>query len=269
VSVGRPLPDILAQIAGAVQERLASEPEPPDLQRRAVEAAAARRRAGRRSLHAALRAPGVRVIAECKRRSPSAGWLRERFEPVALAAAYQEGGAAAISVVTEPRRFAGRGEWVPTIRRAVPLPVLQKDFVLSQRQLAEMAVLGADAALLIVRLVSGGLLGELVSAAAALELETLLEVHDEDDLDRALELRPSLVGVNARDLATFKVDPRRAAELAARVPKGTVVVMESGITGPAALRGHLARGLRCFLVGEYLLRSADPAAALAELVAVA
>ncbi len=260
------LPDVLAQIVDAVRDRLAREGEPADVQRRAREAAGARRRGGRRSLLAALAAPGVRVIAECKRRSPSAGWLREPFDPLALAHAYHAGGAAAISVVTEPQFFAGQAGWVPAVRQAVSLPVLQKDFFLSQRQLAEAAILGADAVLLIVRVLRGGLLAEMVAAAAELELETLLEIHDAADLARALELPAPLLGINARDLGTFTVDLARAAELAARVPPDRAVVLESGISGPADVRTCMDRGLRRFLVGERLLRAAEPGAALQELV---
>jgi indole-3-glycerol phosphate synthase len=262
------LPDILAQITDAVRERLAREREPAGLQRRAREAAGVRRRGGRRSLLEALRAPGVRVIAECKRRSPSAGLLRQPFDPLALARAYEGGGAAAISVVTEPKFFSGEAGWVPAVRQAVALPVLQKDFLLSQRQLAEAAVLGSDAVLLIVRVLRDGLLAEMVAAAAELELETLLEIHDGADLARALELPAPLLGINARDLSTFKVDLGHAAELASRVPLDRVVVLESGISGSADVRGCVARGLRQFLVGEHLLRAAEPDRALRELVGV-
>ncbi len=268
MSEERALPDVLAQITDAVWERFAREPEPVGLQRRAREAAGVRRRGERRSLRDALTAPGVRVIAECKRRSPSAGWLRQPFDPVALARAYQEGGAAAISVVTEPQFFGGQAGWVPVVRHASSLPVLQKDFILGQRQLAEAAILGADAVLLIVRVLRGSLLAEMVAAAAELELETLLEVHDGADLARALDLPAPLLGVNARDLATFKVDLARAADLASRVPLDRVVVLESGVSGPEDVRGCVARGLRQFLVGEHLLRAPEPRVALRELVEV-
>jgi indole-3-glycerol phosphate synthase len=261
-----PLPDVLARIVAATRARLAREPAPADLWRRAE--AAARRGMGRRSLLAGLAPPGARVIAECKRRSPSAGWLRQSFDPIALARAYAAGGAAAVSVVTEPEFFAGEVGWVSAVRRAVALPVLQKDFLLSPPQLAEAAVAGADAVLLIARVLAGGLLAEMVAAAAALELETLVEIHDAADLARVVELPAPIVGINARDLATFRVDLAGAAALAARVPSDRVVVLESGIGNAAEVRPLVARGLRRFLVGEHLLRAADPAAALAELVSV-
>jgi indole-3-glycerol phosphate synthase len=267
MSEDRPEQDMLSKISQAVCERLAAELEPVGLQQRAREAAGVRRRGGRRSLLGALTAPGVRVIAECKRRSPSAGWLRQPFEPAALAQAYQRGGAAAISVVTEPQFFAGQPGWLPLVRQAVEIPVLQKDFLISQRQLAEAVLLGADAVLLVARLLVGGLLAEMLGASAELGLEALVEVHDMRDLERVLELPAPLLGINSRDLATFEVDTEGAAKLAANVPPGRVVVIESGITGPANVRALLSQGLRQMLIGGYLLRAADPQAALAELVA--
>jgi indole-3-glycerol phosphate synthase len=266
VSGEQPLPDVLARIIDAVWDRLTREPEPAGLLRRAREAAGVRRRSGGRSLRAALAAPGVRVIAECKRRSPSAGLLRQPFDPVALARAYQEGGAAAISVVTEAQFFGGQPGWVPAVRQNVSLPVLQKDFFLCQRQLAEAAILGADAVLLIVRVLRGGQLAEMLAAAAELELEVLVEVHDREDLERALALPAPLVGINARDLATFRVDLVHAAALAAEVPTDRVVVLESGIGGVEDVQRLGRNGLRQFLIGERLLRAADPGAVVRELV---
>jgi len=262
-----PAPDILARITEAVLGRLAREPAPAGLEARARESAGARRRDGRRSLEQALATPGIRVVAECKRRSPSQGWLRQPFEPVALARAYEAGGAAAISVVTEPDFFAGQAAWVPAVRRAVTLPVLQKDFLLAPRQLFEAAILGADAVLLIARILPGPLLGEMLAVANGLGLEALVEAYDDRDLDRILATAARLVGVNARDLGSFDVDPEAAAATAGRVPHDRTVVMESGVRGPDDVRAAARRGVRRFLVGEHLLRSADPAAAVEELVA--
>ncbi|TAM55008.1 MAG: indole-3-glycerol-phosphate synthase [Acidobacteria bacterium] len=262
-------PDILVRITDAVRDRLAAEPAPAGLEARAREAAGVRRREGRRSLLAALEAPGVRVIAECKRRSPSKGWLRQPFEPVDLARAYETGGAAAVSVVTEPQFFAGRPEWVAAVRSAVALPVMQKDFLLAPRQLFEAVLLGADAVLLIARALPGPHLGEMLGLAAELGLEALVEAHDARDLDRVLALPARIVGVNARDLGSFRVDLEAAAGLARRVPPGSVAVVESGIAGAGDVRRLAAAGLRRFLVGEHLLRSTDPHAALEELVACA
>ncbi len=257
---------VLADIVASVQERLQQEGEAPGLLLKAREAAGARRRKGRRSLIAALAEPGVRVLAECKRRSPSAGVLRESFDPVALARAYEAGGAAAISVVTEPQFFAGQPGWIPLVRQAVALPVLRKDFIISVRQLAESVLLGADAVLLIACCLPGSLLPELVAVAAELELEVLLEVHDRDDLERALAIAAPVIGINSRDLSNFAVDLAAAARLAAEVPPGRVVVIESGIDGPAAAAPLLAAGLRHFLVGSALVRAADPEKAVREIL---
>ena len=260
-------PDILARITAAVRQRLAEKPPEPDLEARARVATSARRRAGGRSLRAALVIPGVRVIAECKHRSPSKGWLREPFDPIALARAYEAGGAAAISVVTEPEFFAGEAEWVPAIRREVGLPVLQKDFLVAPRQVLDAAVLGADAVLLIARTLPGPALGEMLALAGELSLEALVEVHEAADLERVLAEGAPLVGINARDLASFEVDLERAARIAAGVPTDRVAVLESGIGGPADVARMRGLGFRSFLIGEYLLRSDDPRAALAELLA--
>jgi indole-3-glycerol phosphate synthase len=260
-------PDILARIAASVKERLAVNPAPPDLESRAREAAATRSSGEKRSLVATLRRPGVRVIAECKRRSPSRGTLREPFDPVGLARAYATGGAAALSVVTEPEFFGGDPGWVPLVRREVSLPLLQKDFLLAPRQVFEASLLGADAVLLIARTLPGSLLSEMLALAGELGMEALVEAHDAADLGRVIELPAPLVGINARDLRTFGVDLDGAAQLASRVPRDRAVVVESGIAGPADVAALVRRGVRCFLVGEHLLRSRDPGAALAELLA--
>jgi indole-3-glycerol phosphate synthase len=259
--------DVLVQILDAVRDRLAHEPPSVGLEQRAREAAGVRRRDGRRSLLAALTAPGVRVIAECKRRSPSAGWLRSPFEPLELARAYASGGAAAISIATEPSFFAGQPGWVPVVRDAVTVPVMQKDFLLAPRQLYEAVLLGADAVLLIARVLPGAQLAEMLTVADALGLEALVEVHDERDLERALTCHASVIGINSRDLRSFAVDTGAAAALAKRVPPGRIVVLESGIRGREDVERMLGLGLRHFLVGEHLLRAADPGAALAALVA--
>jgi indole-3-glycerol phosphate synthase len=258
--------DILARIAGAVRQRLAQRPPATDLAVRARAATAERRRTGTRSLRGALTAPGVRVIAECKRRSPSKGWLKEPFDPIGLARAYQAGGAAALSVVTEPEFFAGEVAWIPLLRREVTVPVMQKDFLLEPRQVLDAAVLGADAVLLIARLLPGNLLGEMLAVAADLGLEALVEVHDKGDLERVLDVPAPLVGINARDLRSFRVNLAGAARLASKIPEDRVTVLESGIGGPAELATLTGRGFRRFLIGEHLVRSTDPRAALAELL---
>ncbi len=259
--------DILARITEATRLRLAQQPPPTNLESRARVAAAKRVGTGKRSLYAALVHPGVRVIAECKRRSPSKGWLREPFDPVELARAYEAGGAAALSVVTESEFFAGEAGWLPLLRGEVSLPVMQKDFFLGPRQLFEAALLGADAVLLIARILPGDALAEMLALAVELQLETLVEVHDDGDLQRVLAVPAPLVGINARDLRTFRVDREAAADLAARVPADRVAVLESGIGGPQDVATLVERGFHRFLVGEHLVRSRDPRAALAELLA--
>jgi indole-3-glycerol phosphate synthase len=257
--------DVLSRIADAVRERLDREPPALGLERRALEAAGARRRGAGRSLLAALQPAGIRVIGECKHRSPSAGVLREPFDAVALARAYQAGGAAAISVVTEPEFFGGHAAWVGLVRQQVTVPVLQKDFFVSQRQLQEAVVLGADAVLLIVRILPDGLLREMAVAAGELGLEYVLEIHNLKDLERALSVPGPIVGVNARDLRTLEVNLDAAATLALRVPEDRLPLVESGIGGPADVRALGARGLSRFLIGEYLVVHADPETAMAEL----
>ncbi len=260
-------PDILVRITAAARRRLAASAPARDLETRARVAAAERRLAGGRSLRAALDAPGIRVIAECKHRSPSRGVLREPLDPLALARAYESGGAAAISVVTEPEFFAGDPAWVPVVRDAVAVPVLQKDFLVSPRQVLEAAVLGADAVLLIARALPGQSLAEMAALARELGLEVLIEVHGEGDLERVLEVPAPLVGINARDLATFRVDLEGAARLAEAVPGDRVAVLESGVGSPADVARLAGLGFRRFLVGEYLVRAADPRAALVEMLA--
>ena len=260
-------PDILVRITDAVRDRLAKAPPPAGLEARAREAAGARRREGRRLL-SALEAPGVRVIAECKRRSPPRGGCGSRSSPSSWRA-YEAGGAAAVSVVTEPQFFAGQPGWVAADASATALPVLQKDFLLAPRQLFDAVLLGADAVLLIARALPGPYLGEMLGLAGELGLEALVEVHDARDLERVLALPAPVVGVNARDLGNLPCRPRGRGDARSPGPHGHVAVMESGIAGPDNVRGLAADGFRRFLIGEHLLRSANPRAALAELVACA
>ncbi len=257
--------DILEEIVAAVERRLAGSPAAADLAERAREAAT-RRRPERRSLAAALAAPGPSLIAECKRASPSAGLLRADFDPVALARAYHRGGAAAVSVVTEPDFFRGDPRWLAAVRAAVPLPVLRKDFIVCERQLEESVLLGADAVLLIARILEPAALEGLVAAARRLGLEVLVEVFADEDPAAAVSSGARLIGVNARDLATFRVDLDRVAARAAQIPGDRVRVAESGIRGPEDVRRLAGAGYEAFLVGESLVRAEDPAAAAARLI---
>ncbi len=226
----------------------------------------ARARRDFRSLACALAVPGVRVIAEIKRASPSLGPIRPDLDPAALARAYAAGGAAAISVLTERDYFMGSDEDLIAARAAVTLPVLRKDFVVDAYQLYEAAALGADGVLLIVRILDDAALTRLHALALALGLDPLVEVHDEEDAARARVLKPRLVGINNRDLRHFDMAADNAARLAGRFGEETLVVAASGMRGRADIARSRAAGLRRFLIGETLVRARDPAAALAELV---
>ncbi len=260
------LKSILDRIVLAVRARLDAAPAMPDLERRAADAVARRLAEGRRSLAAALRSRCPAIIAECKHASPSAGVLREPFDPVALARAYAAGGAAAISVVTEQDFFAGDPGWIGLVRAAVPLPVLCKDFVLTERQLWETAALGADAVLLIQRLLDPPILARLLKLARRLSLDVLLELFVDEDPAPAIASGAEIIGVNARDLASFRIDLERVAELARAIPDDRIRVAESGVRGPEDVARLAAAGWHAFLVGEHLVRAPDPEAAVRALV---
>jgi indole-3-glycerol phosphate synthase len=206
--------------------------------------------------------PGVRVVAEIKRASPSLGDIRLDLDPAALAAAYEAGGAAALSVLTEPAYFKGSARDLQTARGAVALPVLRKDFILDPYQVYETAAMGADAMLLIVRILDDETLAALHALARDVGLDVLVEIHDEADARRILSLAPPLVGINNRDLAHFHTDTSQAARIAALLPQATAVVAASGIHTADDVRRSLAAGLRRFLVGEALVKTPDPAALL-------
>jgi indole-3-glycerol phosphate synthase len=193
--------------------------------------------------------------------------IRGDFDPVALAGAYVAGGAAAISVVTEPVSFQGNPRWLSEVRDAVDLPVLRKDFIVSRRQLFETAILGADAVLLIARILDQESLADLLRTAARLELEVLLEIFADEDPAVAVAAATPILGVNARDLATFHVRLDRVEAIAADLPADRVKVAESGIHSPADIERLAAAGYDAFLVGEHLVRSEDPEESVRELLA--
>lgn len=253
---------VLDRIVDAVRDRMAATPEPADLADRAV---AMRESLPRRSLRQALSAEGPSIIAECKKASPSAGLLRADFDPAWLARRYQEAGASAISVVTEPDFFQGRLEWLEAVRAVVDLPVLRKDFVVDERQLREAAALGADAVLLIQRILSVDRLAELVGAARELGLETLVEIFADEDPAPTVASGTAIIGVNARDLATFVTRLDVVETLAAQLPADRVRVAESGITGPDDIAMLSNAGYDAFLIGEHLVRAEDPELALRRL----
>ena len=209
-----------------------------------------------------FRGSGLSVIAEVKRRSPSKGALAEIPEPAVLAAAYARGGAAAISVLTEERRFGGSLADLRAVRAAVDVPVLRKDFIVTPYQLLEARAAGADLVLLIVAALDDDTLRRLHDEARELGLTVLVEVHDEAETERAVALGAELIGVNARNLRTLAVDPGTFGRLAPLVPPERVLVAESGIAGPADAAGFAELGARAVLVGEALVRDGDPEAAV-------
>jgi indole-3-glycerol phosphate synthase len=217
------------------------------------------------ALRARLAAGQCAVIAEIKRASPSRGLLRADFDPAAIAASYQRHGAACLSVLTDERFFQGALAHLGEARAACALPVLRKDFILDAYQVYETRAAGADCLLLIVAALETPRLRELESAARALGLAVLVEVHDAAELERALELDTPLVGINNRDLRTFETRLETTLDLLARVPRERIVVSESGILAPADVRRLRAAGVGCFLVGEAFMRAPDPGAALARL----
>jgi indole-3-glycerol phosphate synthase len=219
-----------------------------------------------RGFRNALAAPGLHVIAECKRRSPSRGVLREDYVPASIAAGYERGGAAAISVLTEPTFFDGDLAHLEAVRSAVSVPLLRKDFIVDEYQLVEARASGADAVLLIVAALSDSDMRRLMRSAEALRLDVLVEVHDESELDRALEAGATLVGVNNRNLRTLEVDVDASFRLAARLPRGVLAVAESGLRTRADLDRLAQAGYKAFLIGERLMTTPDPGAALAALL---
>ena len=220
---------------------------------------------GFRPFSEALTRPGVSVIAEHKRRSPSAGMIREGATVTEIVCAYERGGAAALSILTEPFHFSGSLEDLREARAASSLPVLRKDFIVDPYQLYEAAAAGADAILLIVAALELPVLDELLREAGALDLDALVEVHDERELEQALEVEADVLGLNNRDLADFSVDIERTYELLSDVPAGKTVVSESGFSTRDQLDELERVGVDAVLIGETLMRSEDVEAATREL----
>jgi len=205
------------------------------------------------------------IIAEMKRASPSRGVLRHDLDPVAISRSYERAGASALSVLTDGRYFHGSAADLVAARSACHLPVLRKDFMIDPYQIAESRALGADCILLIVAALSGGQLEELLAAAQNYGLDTLVEVHDVHELERALTLQAGLIGINNRDLQTFVTSIDTTLGLVGRVPPGRLVVTESGISERADVLRLKAAGLRGFLVGEAFMVAQDPGERLAQL----
>jgi indole-3-glycerol phosphate synthase len=219
-----------------------------------------------RDFRAALcRGPGLGIIAEVKKASPSAGVLRGDFDAVAIARAYERGGADAISVLTDEPHFQGRLAYLSAVRAAIGPPVLRKDFIVDRYQIVEARVAGADAVLLIAEVLDARALPALVSDAHALGMQALVELYDRENLPRVLDSGSGLIGVNNRDLRTFVTRLEHTLELAAAIPADCCLVSESGIRTHEDLLRLQAAGVRAVLVGETLMRSADPAEALRRL----
>jgi indole-3-glycerol phosphate synthase len=235
-----------------------------DVRPRAELLDSARRCPPARGFRAAITADGgqLAVIAEVKRRSPSRGQLAPDLVPEVLAKAYQDGGAACLSVLTDGEFFGGSAQDLVEARTAVTLPVLRKDFTVSEADVCDARLMGADAVLLIVAALSQTELADLLALAGDVGLDALVEVHDEAELDRALAVGATLLGINQRDLSTFEVDTGRAERVVAGIPDGVVKVAESGVRGPDDARRLADVGFDAVLAGESLVCSADPAAAV-------
>jgi indole-3-glycerol phosphate synthase len=248
----------LDTILDAHRRAAALDPRPLD---ELVEAA--RSEAPTRGFAAALAAAdGLAVVAEVKKRSPSLGDLAPEAVPGVLAKAYADGGATCLSVLTDAEFFGGSPSDLGEARAATDLPVLRKDFTVSERDVCDARLIGADAVLLIVAALSDDELGRFLALAADVGLDALVEVHDEAEAGRALAVGATVVGVNQRDLATFEVDTDRAVRVASAIPDGVVKVAESGIRGPGDAARLAAAGYHAVLVGEALVTSDDPAAAV-------
>jgi indole-3-glycerol phosphate synthase len=258
--------DLLATIVAAtrrgVEVRQEREPMP-----RLAQRADARSGSAGRFLAALTAGDRVNVIAECKRRSPSKGVLRASYDPVAIARSYQDAGAAAISVLTEPTFFDGSLGHLESVREAVDVPLLRKDFVVSEYQLLEARAAGADAVLLIVAAIDATELDRLGKCAASLGLDVLVEVHTADELEIALDHGARIIGVNNRNLRTLAVDVHASETLVDRIPRDVVAVSESGLRSAADLLRLRRLGYRAFLIGERFMAAEDPGQALRDLLA--
>ena len=262
--------DVLARICADKRHHVAARKRavPHELlAERARAAPAPRAFAGALDARAGQRRPAL--IAELKKASPSRGLIRADFDPAALATAYEAGGAAGLSVLTDEPYFQGEDRFLTAARAAVSLPVLRKDFMLDPYQVTEARALGADCILLIMAALGDEQAAELAAAARSYDMDTLVEVHDRPELERALRLEASLLGINNRNLKTLEVDLATTERLAPLAAEGPPVVCESGLHTPADLARMAAHGVRRFLVGESLMRQTDVAAATAALLAPA
>ena len=257
------VPDILARIVARKREELAERANRLDHWEREAET----RRAGRRDFRAALAARVPAIIAEVKKASPSKGILCADFDPARIAASYRRGGASTISVLTDENFFQGSLDHLEAVRATVDLPVLRKDFTIANAHVVEAAAHGADAILLIAAILSERELRDFRESAARFGMAALVEVHNRRELDAAIASGAEIIGVNNRDLGTFEVTLDTSVELAAHMPSNVLRISESGIHNAADIARLRAAGYTAFLVGEHLMKSGDPAAALRQLVA--
>lgn len=214
----------------------------------------------------ALKADKTNIIAEVKKASPSKGIIREDFSPVEIAKAYEQGGAAAISVLTDKEFFKGDIEYLSDVRDAVSLPLLRKDFIIDDIQILEAAAYGADAVLLIAAVLDEMKINDFMAMAKSLKMAALVEVHNQDELDKVLKTDAEIIGINNRNLQTFDVDIKVSVDLAAQIPSEKIKVSESGIFTKNDIDFLKEKGLNAFLIGESLMRSDDISAKLSELL---
>jgi indole-3-glycerol phosphate synthase len=260
--------DVLATICTAKRDAVARRKAALPLRELEARLPAAPPRGFQRALREKLQGHGLALIAEIKKASPSQGLIRADFDPGALARAYAAGGAACLSVLTEEAWFEGADEHLRAARAAVDLPCLRKDFILESYQVVEARTIGADCVLLIMAALDDATAQELVDLAHALGLDVLAEVHDRPELERALQLDVTLIGINNRNLKTLRVNLGTTEQLAPLVPDDRLVIAESGLARHADLERMAKVGVRCFLVGEALMRQADVAAATRALLGI-
>jgi len=258
--------NILFEIAGAKRRRVERLKNETGLERLKKEAAAS---PACRDFRKAISNPSrTNIIAEVKRASPSAGIISEDFDPAYQAKAYENAGAAAISVLTEEDYFKGSLDNLKTVKEAISLPVLRKDFVIDEYQVYESKVCGADAILLIAALLDTEKILEFMTLSSALGMASLLEIHNQSELEKVGKLPFEIIGINNRDLSSFKVDLDAGAGLAGQVEKGKTIVIESGIKTASDVAMFKQRGISAFLIGETLMRSTDISKTMKELTSV-